>query len=70
MNKYKMVLKGKDNNFAVNTKGDINYIISSIMQFICEVMIENDITKKEFTENCKKTYELVMKQINEEGRND
>ena len=70
MNKYKIVLKGKDNNFTVNTKGNINYIVSSIMQFACEVAIDNDITKKEFTESCKKTYELVMKLINEEGRND
>lgn len=70
MNKYKFVLKGKDENISIRTKGDINYIISAIMQFTCEVSITNDISKKEFLERCKESYELVMKQINEEGRND
>jgi len=65
MNKYKITIKGNEDGFKVDTKGDINYIIASIMQFACEVTIENEITKKEFLERCKNTYELVMKLINE-----
>lgn len=67
MNKYKITLKGNDEGFSVDTKGELNYIIASMMQFICEVSIANDITKKDFLNSCKESYEVVMKgEINNE----
>jgi hypothetical protein len=35
------------------------------MQYVCETMIYNDMTKKEFLEKCKLSYETIMKEINE-----
>ena len=67
MNKYKFVLKGKDDNFSTEIKGDIDHIISATMQFVCEVITDCGVTKKEFLEGCKNTYENVMKYKNERG---
>ena len=69
MNKYKFVLKGKNELFKVNTKGDMNLIMYAVIQYMCQISIANDISKKEFLNECKECYEQVMKMINEEGRN-
>ena len=65
MSKYKFILKGEDMVFKTKVKGDLDLIISSIMQYVCETMIYNDMTKKEFLEKCKTSYETIMKNINE-----
>ena len=65
MCKYKFILKGEDMVFKTKVKGDLDLIISSIMQYVCETMIYNDMTKKEFLEKCKLSYETIMKEINE-----
>lgn len=65
MNKFKFVLKGENDMYSTNLKGDINTIIASLMQYICEITIDVGITKKEFLERCKKTYELTLKMLNE-----
>lgn len=70
MDKYKFVLKGKGEKMTIDSKGNINLIIAGIMQFVCDISIANDITKKQFLEQCKESYEIVMKMMSEEGRND
>jgi len=65
MSKYKFVLKGKDMTFTAKEKGDLNLIIPALMQYICEISIANDITKKMFLDRCKTSYETIMKLINE-----
>lgn len=63
--KYKFILKGKDENFKTKEKGDLQLIISSIMQYVCETSIYCNMTKKQFLDSCKNSYELVLKEINE-----
>lgn len=65
MSKYKFVLKGKDEIFSTKANGDLQYMVSAMMQFVVERAIESKITKKEFLESCKKCYEMSMKILNE-----
>lgn len=66
MNRYKIVIKGNEKGFTVKTKGDINRILTSISQFICETCIKSEISKEEYLKICKKIYELTIKYLNEE----
>lgn len=67
MNKYKFILNGKGEQFTTKSKGDLNYIVSGIMQYVCEKSIDNNMSKKEFVDNCKKTYEIIERLRGEEN---
>lgn len=61
-NKYKVIIKGDEFNFSVKTKGNINSIVVAMMETVCDIVRENGVSKKDFVEKCKRTYELCVEE--------
>ena len=59
MSKYKFKLKGKDEHFETYEKGDKSYITLALIQCACEMSIKHNVSKKEFIDKCKCTYDLI-----------
>ncbi len=66
MNKYKMVIKGDSESFKFKSIGeDYGLMSATLAQILCETAIISHVSKKEFVEQMKKTYDIVLKLIEE-----